>query len=192
MKADLRERARETLRLEIARAATEIFATEGFDATSVEEVSQRVGISRATFFRYFACKEDAVLATLQPFGVDYAAELARLDIAGATSTWAVLRRTVQPVVEAVAADPDRVRRRVRMLMSVESLQSRLAASRHARQDRLAEELARQLGDRLTAAVLAAAVLGALDVAWREWATGGDEPTDFGVIVDEVFARLPQR
>ncbi|WP_291791903.1 TetR/AcrR family transcriptional regulator [Brevibacterium sp.] len=57
------KRRRETIRqiVELARART---AREGLSGYTVEELCEAVGISRRTFFNYFASKEDAVLGIL--------------------------------------------------------------------------------------------------------------------------------
>jgi len=39
--------------------ALQLFADDGFDATTVDQIATRAGISVATFFRYFATKADA-------------------------------------------------------------------------------------------------------------------------------------
>lgn len=55
---------------ELAAAAQRLFLRDGFDETSVEDIAAAVGVSRRTFFRYFAAKADVVW-------VESDAELAR-------------------------------------------------------------------------------------------------------------------
>ena len=49
-------------RLTVVAKALELFAEQGFDATSVDEIADAAGISRRTFFRQFRSKEDVVFA----------------------------------------------------------------------------------------------------------------------------------
>lgn len=49
-------------RLAVARSALELFAEQGFEATSVDQIAAAAGISRSTFFRQFGSKEDVVFA----------------------------------------------------------------------------------------------------------------------------------
>lgn len=57
----LREQKRRATREAIARASLALSAELGFSHYTVEQVCERVGISRRTFFNYFATKEDAIL-----------------------------------------------------------------------------------------------------------------------------------
>ncbi len=56
----LRERHRAQTIREIVDAAFDLFASQGYNATTVEQIASRVGIAPRTFFRYFPSKEDVV------------------------------------------------------------------------------------------------------------------------------------
>ena len=53
----LREKQKQQTRIEIIRAAFDLFGKHGFDKVSVEMICEAAGISRATFFNYFPQKE---------------------------------------------------------------------------------------------------------------------------------------
>lgn len=55
-----RERKKAAVRLAIANAAWELFASRGFDAVSVREVADLADVSTTTLFRYFPSKEALV------------------------------------------------------------------------------------------------------------------------------------
>jgi AcrR family transcriptional regulator len=52
--AGLRRRKRELVRDEIARAAWDLFGSQGYEAATVDEIARAAGVSRRTFFRYFS------------------------------------------------------------------------------------------------------------------------------------------
>jgi AcrR family transcriptional regulator len=57
----LRSRKKARTRVAIEEVALALFAEQGFEATTVEQISERAEISTATFFRYFPTKADVVL-----------------------------------------------------------------------------------------------------------------------------------
>ena len=60
--AGLRERKKERTRETIRKRALHLFFTQGFDATTVQQIIEDVEISESTFFRYFPTKGDVVLS----------------------------------------------------------------------------------------------------------------------------------
>ncbi len=60
-----------TSRQDVARAALDLFARQGYDETSVDQIAAAVGVSRRTFFRYYESKREVVWG-------EFDAELVRL------------------------------------------------------------------------------------------------------------------
>ncbi|MCA9673039.1 MAG: TetR family transcriptional regulator [Myxococcales bacterium] len=53
-----REQKKRETRARLVAVASDLFETQGYDATSIEEIAEAAGISRRTYFRYFPSKED--------------------------------------------------------------------------------------------------------------------------------------
>ena len=58
----------QALRSALINAGLERFQTQGFNATTVDEIAQAAGTSRRTFFRYFAAKDDVVFDWVEAQG----------------------------------------------------------------------------------------------------------------------------
>ncbi|ANJ10709.1 TetR/AcrR family transcriptional regulator [Streptomyces parvulus] len=83
----LTEERKAEIRLEIARAAVELFVAQGVAATTGEQIGQAVGVSARTVWRYFPTKEscvrplfstgiDAIAAALRQWGAGQPLEAA--------------------------------------------------------------------------------------------------------------------
>jgi AcrR family transcriptional regulator len=46
----------------IVMAAVDLFAEQGYDATTVTQIAQKAGVAKSTFFRYFPDKRDVLAA----------------------------------------------------------------------------------------------------------------------------------
>lgn len=104
----------------VVAAALDLFATQGFDQTSVEQIAKAAGVSRSTFFRQFGGKEDVVFA-------DHEVLLERLRIflsAQHDNPWAAVCDAASLVFGHFAADPDLARRRYQIVRQVPALRER--------------------------------------------------------------------
>ena len=64
----MQSKKQDLVRHEIWTAAVDLFYAEGFDAVTVEQIAERAGVSRRTFFRYYASKDDLMGSTLKAYG----------------------------------------------------------------------------------------------------------------------------
>src|SRR3954466_14967676 len=95
----------------VVAAALELFATQGFEATSVEQIAQAAGVSRSTFFRQFGGKEDVVFADHEVL-LD---ELRGWRAKGPRDPWIAVCQASERVFRHFAADPEVARRRYRVV-----------------------------------------------------------------------------
>ena len=57
-------RPRASSRETLAEAASELFLEQGYEATSIADITQRAGVSRSSFFNYFSSKSDVLWSGL--------------------------------------------------------------------------------------------------------------------------------
>jgi AcrR family transcriptional regulator len=90
-------------RAEILEVAAEMFTERGYEATSLREISERLGITKAALYYHFRSKEDIMRALIAPMG-DVLTELVeRLEAARDVAGWAdALSWVIGMVFENVA------------------------------------------------------------------------------------------
>jgi AcrR family transcriptional regulator len=194
MSNEVRDRSREILRGELADAAATFCVEHGFDRTTAAEIARGIGISRATFFRYFASKEEAVVSAARGAATragSFALSVSRAADAAAPGTpaWTVLRTAAEPMTTTADTRGDQLRARIRMITEVPALMAHLASQQTDDRASVTEVLRTRLPNGPTAdahaATLAAAGVAAVDLAWQEWAhTPGSE---LRPLLDSYFA-----
>ncbi|MFE8962983.1 TetR/AcrR family transcriptional regulator [Streptomyces iakyrus] len=142
----LTERRKAETRMEIARAAAQLFVRHGLRATRAEDIAQAAGIAPRTFYRYFATKEEAV-APLYAAGAQRWVEAVRAAPAGAGVLPALeqgVRHTLTPGVGVSASSWERVRTLLRLAEATPSLRRVWAEVCQASERLLGEVLAERV------------------------------------------------
>ncbi|GAB0103048.1 hypothetical protein JMUB6875_20200 [Nocardia sp. JMUB6875] len=63
----------------IREAALQLFSTKGFDHSSLREVADAVGITKASLYYHYASKVDLLIAIIEPMFDELRAQVERLD-----------------------------------------------------------------------------------------------------------------
>lgn len=171
MKNDTRPgRPRASSRETLAEAACELFLEQGYDATSVADITQRAGVSRSSFFNYFSSKSDVLWSGLDA-RIDEA--LDRLASLGSAADVSAVRDILRDVVRDFAPDPLALALGNAAAMGLEEELVRDTGLRTARLARGISQAARRSGvSAIPADILGAAHATAVLSSLRVWAEQG--------------------
>ena len=165
-------------RRRIAAAARELFASQGYQQTTVDAITERAGVGRRTFFRYFRSKDEAILPEHDRV---IAAVEACLAATGDLSPVRALCSGARVVFRSYVDEPVVSVQRYRLTRSVPDLRAREVAMvqeyfkvfRRFLLDRFAvQPPAGEPEPSLRAEVIAGAVVSAHNQVLREWLRGG--------------------
>lgn len=165
---------RRRVRGALALAALDLFASQGFDATTVDQIADAAGVGRRTFFRYFRSKDEVVF----PGHDEQLSEVVALLDAddGSEPPLVVVSRTAEIVLEMYLADPEISLKRFELTRQVSSLRDKEIASIDGYQRVFARYLrgrfTAESGGSLRAAVAAAAIVAAHNHVLRQWLKSG--------------------
>ncbi|KND23608.1 TetR family transcriptional regulator [Streptomyces acidiscabies] len=190
----LRERTRAAMRAEVGEVAFRLFAEQGFDNTTVEQIAAEAGLSRTTFFRYFGTKEEVVLGKMGEVGVEVAAALAARP--EDERPWDSLRRAFDVVAQVDSGEPEQSLSLMRLLNDACALMTHQWERTQGWQSVLVPEISRRLGDGpepaddLRARALVASAIACLNAATDAW-TDGDGTTPLSELVDRAMGTLSE-
>jgi AcrR family transcriptional regulator len=166
----IREQTRAVVRSLLARTALELFAANGYDNTTVDDVAAAAGVSRRTLFNYFRNKEDLALSSLSEQGELIAARFAERPTD--EDVWDSLRAAFQVLAE-IDTTPERRLELVKLLFGNDTLRAGHAEKQARWQDLLAPLIEPRLPEsehrNLEARAIAAAAITCLQAANEEWA-----------------------
>jgi len=165
----------------LAQAAFDLFDERGYEQTTVDDITERAGLGRTTFFRYYRSKEDVIFP-------DHDRLLGlvrdRLLTSGQHTALAAVADAVRLVLLHYLAEGDLARRRYALTSTVSALRDREIAS-VARYQRLFREfIADRMGEPGEPASLRAELMAATD--WPRYGFESGNPKCANCMVHSGF------
>jgi AcrR family transcriptional regulator len=175
-------RWRPDARQRLERAAIELFAAQGFAATTVPQITARAGLTTRTFFRHFADKREVL------FGGGEITEFAAQIIADTPASMdplALIVNGLRTVAESrFDGRREEFRQRRAIILSDEGLMERDRGKRAALAEVIRDGFVGRGLDAKTATLLAESSVTVLHVALNEWLDSDDDSqTLFELILD---------
>jgi AcrR family transcriptional regulator len=116
----MRAAQREFTRSRIVAAAIEVFAEKGYARTTVDDIAERAGATRATFYLHFKAKSDVlpelisrgeghfhnIYRDLSPIAHDPTLASVRTWLSLAMAEWKAIADVSRPVAEAASIEPE--------------------------------------------------------------------------------------
>ncbi|WP_431683145.1 TetR/AcrR family transcriptional regulator [Kitasatospora sp. KL5] len=163
----------------LAQAALELYAEQGYERTTVVEITARAGLTERTFYRHFADKREVLF-----FGTEMVQDLLARTVAGVPADASAMD-AVSAALEALGAEFQENAERVRLRDAVVSAHGELRERELIKLAGLAETMADALRDRGTpepAATLAAETgIAVFKVAFARWISEPDRPDLPGIL-----------
>jgi AcrR family transcriptional regulator len=179
MAPGLRERKKEKTRVALETAALRLFETNGYDATTVDQIADLADVSTRTFFRYYPTKADVLLN-------DQAARLAMVqDLLDGRPAGEPLMASLRALMAAIGSDLPAERHLLRAQYRWAGESDTLLASIRNHHARIVELVTRFVAARLDAPdpfdtrarAIATACVASLVAVTSEWVSvdGADHP-----------------
>jgi AcrR family transcriptional regulator len=170
----------------LADAAFALFDERGYEQTTVDDITERAGLGRTTFFRLYRSKDDVIFPDHDRM-LEQVAE--RLRTSSHATALAAVSDAVRLVLLHYVDEGDLARRRYKLTSRVPALRDREIASVAGYQRLFREFIASWMADTaepapLRAELMAAAVVAAHNHVLRRWLRG--ESPDPAREVDEAL------
>jgi AcrR family transcriptional regulator len=166
----------------LQRAALELYAERGFEATTAHDIAERAGVTERTFFRHFADKREVLF--------DGSARLQQAMVAAVTaSPYGVIVDALTAAAEFFSDLRDWATKRTAVIAATPSLQERELLKLHRMSEAIANALVARGTDPAQAALAADLGVAVFHRSFQLWISGED---DFGSCVRTTlhdFARV---
>lgn len=186
----LQRRKQQLVHDAIWEAAIDLFIEKGFDEATVEDIARAAGVSRRSFFRYFASKRDLMALRVLLYGRTVSSAI--LECPRSCSLVEVMERSTHKVAREVAAQP-RTRQVFKIAECSATAKEALLSSLPAVEEQVTEAFKSRLKggskDPMKPRLLAALTLSILNVAVESWCR--NEHEDISMIINRAFSTLSQ-
>jgi TetR/AcrR family transcriptional regulator, regulator of mycofactocin system len=173
---------------ELRQIALRLFVENGFENTTIEQITAEAGVSERTFFRYFASKSSVLWIEFEAEVDVIRAALAA--VPDEVPMMEAIRRAVVSANHYRAADLPELRLRMSLIATVPALWSSAAEHYDAWERAVGEFAARRLGrpaDSLYPLAIGRAVLATCRAAYDRWSARAD--ADLPGYLDTALAAL---
>lgn len=172
----LRERHRKRTAADLEEAALALFCEKGFDAVTIDDIAAAADVSRRTFFRYYASKEDVILSD-HPKRLDELQAALNLRPADEPALTA-LRQAILSLAGSYEEQRDHMLRRFRLVTETPALEARSLCLQRNWETSVTAMLAERMGvdpsKDLRPGTVAATTMAAMRVATANWLAGGGQ------------------
>lgn len=185
----LREQNAERTRAHMIDVAIELFFTQGYEQTTMEQIAERADVGSTTLYRYFPTKDLLLLHQLSAFDWGPALRTRPADEAIDVSLGLLLRDTLK----SVSGSPDSGRLR-QIIDEIPAARARLLDIANRELGDLETALAERTGrsvDDFVVTFTARMMYQIYEIAFDQWRSG-DHAASPTKILDEVFASLHER
>ena len=180
-------RPRASSRATLAEAACELFLEQGYEATSIADITRRAGVSRSSFFNYFSSKGDVLWSGLD---ARIGRALDQLESLGSDAGGVAVRAALAGVVDDFAPDPLALALRNSTAMGLDEELERDTGLRHARLAAAVADAARRSGiGEIRADILGAAYAAAVLSSLRVWAEQGAGHSSLETLFRQALAAI---
>jgi AcrR family transcriptional regulator len=186
-----RERRKLEVRTRIYTAARELFAKQGFEATTVHEIAEVADVAPATFFNHFQSKQ-AILSLMTGEVVEHLHGMTVESLVGPGTSSQRIRRFIARAAEDISANRDLARETLIEFMRLDATPN----GTHPYLERLIEPIVTLISEGQSAgeirtdrdaAFLTQMAVGMINSAITNWLANPDYPVEEGLTRSTEFA-----
>lgn len=168
----------------LERAALDLFAQQGFAATTVPEITARAGLTTRTFFRHFADKREVLFSGEEE--VPGLVTQMMADTPAAIDPVTLIVEGLKTIAETrFEGRLDELREKRQIIQTDESLRERNLRKLAALRDAIRAGFVKRGEDPLTATLLAEISVTLLNVSLNEWLDQTDDRPLFDIVLDTL-------